>query len=755
AAVDTLAWSGLRSPGALRDRLRAGQGWLRVTGIANARVAGEVAAARALEAGEGLGQVRACLSQEPVAAVDPELVHVIAAGLGYRALTTWCPDDDAAFDVVFVPAQVGAEVFDNVCRAVSAGRASLRAYGNDPLASRYTGDLTSRLRRQLGEMLPAHMVPAVLVPIDRLPLTPSGKLDRRALPAPELGTAHTSRAPRTPQEDLLCGLFAEVLGLPTVGVDDSFFDLGGDSILSIQLVSKARRAGIMISAQDVMQHKSVAALIAAAGAAAPAQDRHQDDGIGDVPATPVMEFVRHRGLNERDLHQAMVLHTPAGITFDQMSQVLQRVVDQHEMLRATVSVTADGQWNLHTRAAGSVRAGDLIDQVRARDSSLAEIRDILRERYPAALAGLDPASGVMLRAVWVDLGESQTGRLLLAVNHLAIDGVSWRILLEDLPEAWQAVRRHQPPAPTARTTSFRTWSHRLRQQAQQPDQLGTLPFWEDMLRAVSGGAEEESTATSGPVDETVMAFDAQTSDALLTVLPARYRTTPDVVFVAALAESCRRSALRYSHGLLVDLESHGRYDARLGVDTTRTVGWFTNIYPIRIDAGRSDEADFEAGGKSVANLLKSTKEQLNAVPQEGLGYGLLRYLNPDTAARLAALPTPAVAVNYLGRFGAVKQQDWALAAEADVLTVTGGAPLLHPIELTLLAQEHEEGVRLVATWRSASVDTGALVETWRDVLAAMARHAGADGAGGLTPSDVPLAALSQEQIDAIEAEWGR
>ncbi|WP_269748336.1 condensation domain-containing protein, partial [Actinoplanes awajinensis] len=419
--------------------------------------------------------------------MDPEVVHAIAAEQGYRALTTWCPDDDAAFDAVFVPGEVSAEVFDNVCRAASAGRGSLRAYGNDPLASRYTGDLTSRLRQQLGEMLPAHMVPAVLVPIDRLPLTPSGKLDRRALPAPELGTAHTSRAPRTPQEEILCGLFAEVLGLPSVGVDDSFFDLGGHSLLATRLISRIRTTlGVELPIRTLFEAPTAAGL-------ARRLDENRDvrPRLLPVPrpeAAPLSFAQRRLWFLDRlegpspTYNIPLALHLTGTLDTAALRSALGDIVDRHESLRTVFPEVG----------------GESFQRVLRGDDARADlpVRHIERNHLDEALQNaarttFDLSKDLPVRACLFAITEdgSPTDEhvLLLVLHHIAGDGWSLAPLSRDLVTAYEArVQNREPgwsPLPV-QYVDYTVWQNELLGDKNDPDSLfaSQVQYWAEALK---------------------------------------------------------------------------------------------------------------------------------------------------------------------------------------------------------------------------------------------------------------------------------
>ena len=374
---------------------------------------------------------------------------------------------------------------------------------------------TAALRAALSRQLPDYMVPSALVVLERLPLTPNGKLDRRALPEPELGSAHSHRTPRTPQETILCSLFAEVLGLERVGIDDNFFERGGDSIVSIQLVSRARRAGLSITPRMVFQHQTVEALAAAAGVVAePAASALSEAdrarlAVGVLPATPIMLWLQERGGPLDGFSQSMLLRVPAGLAQEHLTAALAAVLDHHDALRLRLTLVPqdrtspdrDGlsetasaaEWQLEVMPPGSVAASACLRRIDvAGIDDDAALRGLIAAEAEAAERRLSPTSGTMVQAVWFDAGPAQAGRLWLAIHHLAVDGVSWRILVPDLAAAWQAIAAGQAVVLPLRGTSFRDWAERLAAHAQEQSVAQELPFWRGMQREPSllhlGGA---------------------------------------------------------------------------------------------------------------------------------------------------------------------------------------------------------------------------------------------------------------------------
>ena len=398
----------------------------------------------------------------------------------------------------------------------------------------------------------------------------------------------------------------------------------------------------------------------------------------------------------------------------------------------------------------------------------AALRATIASEAQAAERRLSPGSGAMVQAVWFDAGTEQPGRLLLLIHHLAVDGVSWRILVPDLAAAWAAVARGQIPELAARGTSLRHWAQRLVAHAQDEKRVGELSFWREMLDGPSvslvAGELDPGRDTAGTAGHLSLTLPADLTGALLTRVAAAFHGgINDVLLtglVVALAQWRRRRGGGSGQAVLIDLEGHGREEIFPDVDLSRTVGWFTSLYPVRLDGGGVDLEEALAGGPALGRVLKSIKEQLRRVPDHGLGYGLLRYLNRETGAELSGHGRPQIGFNYLGRFAAAGDADWAPAVEGDVLGGGGdpGMALGHVLEVNALTLDGADGARLSAHWSWAPAllpegEVEELARGWFAALAALVRHVGAPGAGGRSPSDLPLVALTQGEIERLERAY--
>ncbi|MEV4125504.1 amino acid adenylation domain-containing protein [Nocardia sp. NPDC049707] len=629
----------------------------------------------------------------------------------------------------------------------------------------------AQVREFAAERLAPHMVPATVVMLDALPLTKNGKLDRAALPEPDFTTSRAEfRAPVTEVETTLAGLFAEVLGLDTVGLDDSFFALGGDSIVSIQLVTRARAAGLVFSVREVFEHKTVAGLAGIAvrdsAAAVALPEELPGGGVGSVPLTPIMYWMFERGGLDR-FCQWVLLTLPAGIDRAGIAATVQAVIDQHDMLRARLhpDPTHRSGWALGVQPTG-VSAAGLIRRVSVdaapEGSGFAAILDA---EAAAATERLDPAAGVLVQLVWFDWAGGP-GRLLVVAHHLVVDGVSWRILVPDLATAWAQIGAGQRPRLAPVGTSMRRWAHALHTAAGSVDELH---WWRTTLDTADPPIGTRALDPVVDVQDTLATVEVSLSTAVtravLTTVPHAFRGNVDDALIAGLALALTRWRRRRGDdttATLLTLESHGRHDTLLpGADLTRTVGWFTSTYPVRLDLSDIDIDDAYAAGTAAAAVIKSVKEQLRRVPDHGIGYGLLRYLNTDTAPILAALPDPQVSFNYLGRFDtipqALREGGW-MPASGD--TQGGGSQNPHASAAAVLGvnavtMDTPDGPTLTASWDYPTgvltpAEVTDLAELWRDAVTALATHASQPGAGGLTPSDIDLVDLDQPTIDRLE-----
>jgi amino acid adenylation domain-containing protein/non-ribosomal peptide synthase protein (TIGR01720 family) len=612
------------------------------------------------------------------------------------------------------------------------------------------------LRRKLQQSLPDYMVPAAFVTLDRLPLTPNGKLDRTALPAPEWSAGADYVAPRTPLETILAGLFAELLGSNRVGIYDNFFEAGGDSIQSIQLVARARAQGIAITPRQIFQHQTVAALAEVTGRSQAAPSPGDTAAAG--PLTPIQQWFLTQPGPINHFNQAVLLEVPGDVKPALIERALAALVNHHDALRSRFVRDGSG-WRQDYLPDDSVHVdftqfhlADVLPEARIEQLQIAAAR---------IQASLDPEVGRMTAAGWFDFGVARPGRLLLVIHHLAVDGISWRILLEDLITSYQQIAAGETIRLPAKTTSVTAWAARLAARARDPVTTGELAFWTAACHNAPALPRDRAVdcrcGTHGESETLTVSLTAPETQALLAAVPQAYRTRINDALLAALALGL--ADWRHARGdagtsVLVDLEGHGREDLFPGVDLSRTVGWFTTMYPMRLDPGPLDGAEVAAGGLAAGVALRRIKEQLRAVPNNGIGWGLLRHLNPESAAQLQALPRPEIGFNYLGRFDEAGSSGWRSAAESPGASASPHRARDHLVEVVALVQGG--ALRTEWSWWPRAHDRASIADLAARATAALRgviRHCTAAEAGGYTPSDFPLAELDEDRLAALQRRY--
>ncbi|WP_329415486.1 amino acid adenylation domain-containing protein [Nocardia vinacea] len=620
----------------------------------------------------------------------------------------------------------------------------------------------ARLTEFAARVLPSHMVPSAVVVLDEVPLTTNGKLDRNALPEPRF-TATVSRAPSGPLESRIAELFAQVLGVRLVGADDSFFAIGGDSIVSIQLVSRAKAAGIGFTPRDVFEQKTVAGLarVAVLGTdpAPVVLAELPGGGVGDIPLTPVLAGFLDNGSFGR-FAQTLVLALPEGIDRTGLAATLTAVLDHHDMLRARVW-QVDGRWWQQVAAPGTLDASALLSEEDVPDA--AELNRIGNAAMASALAALDPAAGRMVAFSWLRRSNARD-LLVVAAHHYVIDGVSWRILIPDLLTAWAQRSAGMAVALPPVGTSFRRWAHGLVEAAGSPSRMAELDYWRTVLATpdplLGARALDPAVDTHATVRQLTVEVPVDVADAVLTTVPALYRGGVNDGLLAALAMAVRTWRARRgidSAVTRIRLEGHGREEATVpGADLTRTIGWFTSVYPVALDL--SDVAE------ETAAVLRSVKEQLLAVPDRGIGFGVLRQLNSGTAGALAG-DIGQVGFNYLGRVstgGAPELTDPAWLPSGDLGDLEDGQdpalPASAVVDINAIVVDTDAGPRMDVVFKYAgeildAAEVQELADDWLIALTAVARHVANPDAGGLTPSDVPLVSTTQHELDTWRANY--
>ncbi|HEU4327752.1 MAG TPA: condensation domain-containing protein, partial [Roseiflexaceae bacterium] len=600
------------------------------------------------------------------------------------------------------------------------------------------------LKTHLAERLPEYMVPSAIVTLERFPLTPNGKIDRKALPEPDERPGDTALvAPRTPVEAALADIWAAVLRVPEVGVHDNFFRLGGDSILSIQIVARAGQAGLRLSPRLLFQHQTIAELALAVEQHGAVQ-AHQGLVEGPALLTPIQRrFLREERPARHHFNQDALLELPERVAPEALAAGLLALLAHHDALRLRFTPDAEGGWQAEHIAPPTEAPLSVLDL-----STLPpEQQDAAQEQAATAVqSSLDLEGGHLLRALLLERGPEKPQQLLLVVHHLVVDVVSWGVLLADLRQAVAQVQRGQAVQLPPKTSAWRDWAAALPQATARLLESDEPAFWAAVLQADVPALPRDhigGTNTVADARQLMVALDEEATAALLHQVHSAYQTQTPEILLAALAETWR--GWTGSRSLRVVLEGHGREEVLAPeLDVTRTVGWFTSVYPLLLTLPAEP-------GPGAA--LKAIKEQVRHVPQHGVGYGLLR----EGIAALPPEPPSELGFNYLGQVDQTLGADegWRpcpgprgpsedrRAARAHLLDLTAqvaGGRLL--VGFTYSAAAHDEAtVRRLADSYLAAL---------RDLIA----HCLAPDAGGFTPSDFPEMGVSQDELDSILEDLG-
>jgi amino acid adenylation domain-containing protein/non-ribosomal peptide synthase protein (TIGR01720 family) len=651
------------------------------------------------------------------------------------------------------------EIESVLCQHPAVQEASVMARQDQPGSKRLVAYLVTHrpapavneLRDHLKKKLPEYMVPAAFVFLDRLPLTNNGKIDRKALPVPEQHRPELAGryvSPSSPEEKKLAEIWSKVLRVERVGIHDNFFELGGDSILSIRVVALARGEGIPLTPTLLFDNPTVAELGVAAKIASKALPNNEIVTAAEVPLTPIQQWFFEQELE--DLHhynQAFLFEVLERLDRDLLKRALDELSKQHDSLRLRY-VRDAGHWRQrYSLSPETVPLGweSLVGL------SAAEQVQRIEQAATASQGALNLESGPLWRATYFDFGDDQPGRLLLVVHHLAIDGVSWRPLLEDLESVYQQLKAGNTIQLPAKTTPYQTWAERLCVLAKSESVCGEIPYWSAVTEPnglppvwKSFGQNDSALNLEGSSDTVKVSFTQEETQALLQKVPAAYNTQINDVLLTALARAW--SQWSGSRVLFTNLEGHGRENLFDDVDLSRTIGWFTAIFPVRLELPEAGD-NWQPG-----EALKSIKEQLRQIPQRGIGYGILRYLSG--AIELAACIEPSMVFNYLGQFDQVVAGSklFRFARESSGPWHSPTQRRRYAIEVNSLVT----GGRLEVAWTySRNTDTEPamrqLPEAFASALRDVITHCQIPSVFSRTVSDFPLARLGQSALDRLLA----
>ncbi len=598
----------------------------------------------------------------------------------------------------------------------------------------------SELRSFLTEKVPSYMVPAVFMVLESLPLTPNGKVNYRALPAPDYsrGEAESSFVgPRNGVEETLAGIWSKVLGVANVGVHDNFFALGGDSILGLQIIARANQAGLRLTPKQLFQFQTIAEL-AAVTQNSSAPQAEQGLVSGPVPLSAIQRWFFERDLAEpHHYNQSFIYDAPANVKPDLLAQAVQQVTLHHDALRLSFR-RGEAGWEQFHRGPETVAGFEYVELSRCPPE---EQRLAIQAKAAELQTGLNLEAGPLMRCALFDRGPATASQLLIVIHHLVVDGVSWRIIIEDLQTAYEQLERGERIVLPAKTTSFKQWLERLTQYARTDGELQReRDYWQQQQTGASLPVHFDGPNLTSSARVVRVSLDEEETRQLTQEVPQAYNTQINDVLLAAFLIAYRQWT--GADRILIDLEGHGRESLFDDLDLTRTVGWFTTIFPVVLDSAATEPPA----------VLTTVKEHLRAIPNKGIGYGLLKYLSGEP---LSEPRRAQVSFNYLGQFdqGMTASSPFRLSRDPSGAVCSPRAERAYLVEVNAMIVRKQ----LQVGWTySQNVHSRAAMQDWAELYLAslqdLIRHCVSPDAGGFTPSDFPEADLDAGELQAVLVE---
>ncbi|WP_432403720.1 amino acid adenylation domain-containing protein [Wukongibacter sp. M2B1] len=596
----------------------------------------------------------------------------------------------------------------------------------------------SEIRRFLSKELPEYMIPSSFIQIEEMPLTPSGKIDRSALPEPdkEINLRSIYEKPRDEVEKILAGIWREVLSVKgSIGINDNFFELGGDSIKAIQISSRLQRHNLKIEIQRMFDYPTIKGLRDYVRKIE--KEVEQTAVEGEVKLTPIQKWFYEEEIEERHhWNQGVMLYRRNGFRKDIVEKVFNELIKHHDVLRMTYK-----------------KEGEEVTQVnRSHEDNLLKLQsfEVMEEEYKEIIekkashiqGSIDLERGPLVKLA---LFETKKGDyLLIAIHHLIIDGVSWRIVLEDFSLGYKQLEDGAAIELPLKTTSFKEWSDELYKYADSKVILKEIEYWkelekEEIERIPRDVQIKEDRMKDGETREGVLTKEE--TKKLLNEVHSAYNTEINDILLTALKLTLKKWT--GAERSLVELEGHGREEIIEGVDITRTVGWFTTAYPLVMDMKEC---------KEIGQALKATKETLRRVPNKGIGYGILKYISKkESIEGIEFKLRPEISFNYLGQFDSDINTE--LFKKADIST----GDLVSPnskrfYRLQILGMIEEGTLKLYINYNKHEYREATILQLLRDYmdnLREIIKHCIDKDETEMTASDFSSSAVNEQEMDIV------
>lgn len=493
------------------------------------------------------------------------------------------------------------------------------------------------LRKELEKALPEYMIPSYFIKLENIPLTPNGKIDRKALAKVDLSLIKKEYvAPQNEVQEQFVAVIGSVLGLDKVSIKDSFFDIGGDSIKAIQVASRLRKYEINVEVKDILASKNIEMMAKCIKVSTIKAE--QDVIEGEVIPTPIQkEFIEIQDKAYKHFNQALMVYSKEGFDEEILKAVMTKIIGHHDALRMVIR-KEHSKYSLYNRGLD----GNLYDFYKFNYENMEEkdLSEIINKEANNIQASMDLENGPLVKVALFKTKEGD--HLLMAIHHHVVDGVSWRIILEDLSNGYKALKEGEKVELPSKTTSFKEWSEKQYEYSNSKKLLKELKYWKEVTdKSVEQIPRDKEIKGSTFKDKKNIIVKLNTEDTknLLKESNRAYNTEINDILIGSLGIAARK--WKGLNNLAITLEGHGREDILKDVDITRTIGWFTTTYPVVLDLNQ----------ENIGKSIKKTKEILRKVPDKGIGYGILKQLTSCKNKNNEEMELKTdIGFNYLGQF---------------------------------------------------------------------------------------------------------
>ncbi|MCE7996677.1 MAG: amino acid adenylation domain-containing protein [Roseivirga sp.] len=596
----------------------------------------------------------------------------------------------------------------------------------------------TELRSHAGQKLPHYMIPTDFIVLDKMPLTPNGKVNRKALPEPVATTRDQYEAPQTEKERLLVEVWSKVLDVEHVGVTDNFFAVGGDSIKSIQIISRVRNAGYEVSAKDIFISQTIRQLATRLREITLTSDQSTLTGQGALSPIQLWYFDR-ASVDVHHYNHAVMLHFPKGISEDFVRRIFEKLQEHHDALRTVFHRQGE----------------ELLSEIKGVDLPVSLATYYLEEDSDSQAAILTHANEIQASIdlqggplMKLGLFHTQEGsRLLIVIHHLVIDGISWRILFEDIEQAHQQLIHKKPLVLPLKTDAFQAWPGHLQAYMGTTAYEEALQYW-SALSAQEFDLIKRDRISGENIGEhsrlETITIDPEATQKLLTEVHEAFGTQINDLLLAALLLAFNKKLGLQK--VMVDIEGHGREDLGTGVNISRTIGWFTSIFRLLLDGDTED----------LARYIKQIKEKIREIPNNGIDFLLARFFDQEGRETTDGPESrPQLSFNYLGQFNAdTKGNTFELLDEPVGDMVSSRATLLYDWDITGLVIEDELEIRLRYSADQYDAETiKSFLAEYKASLETLINFCSSYGKAELTPSDIIYPGLSIDQLDGLQQQF--